>query len=465
MTSDVGLAYSSPEPSDPSGAADAATAEAPRRPRVWFPVVLVCVYWAVVAVTSFTDTPTFYRFISQALVLLGVLLLFLIWWLFNRRVVWSDRLIVLACAIAAPVLGRFLADKTLGPITVFNGLPVMITAWVAWMAVARNASRPVWRNGLIVVLFLSLASFQLFRMEGLKGEGQPDLRWRWSTRAEDRYLAGAGGARGGAPVTQSTTQASAAPLVLRPGDWPGFRGPRRDGVVRGVSVATDWEKSPPKLLWRTRVGPGWSSVAVVDGRLFTQAQRGENEAVVCRDAASGSELWAHEEPGRFWEALSSVGPRATPTFDEGRIYAQGAAGILVCLDAATGQKVWSRDVLKDADARLPDWGVASSPLVTGGNVIVFAAGQSKKGLLGYRAGTGELAWSADAGAISYSSPHPATIAGKPGIDGISDAGNSAHQVQILASGDRVYMVIYVGPKGQENSADATRFRNSFKLVK
>jgi len=60
---------------------------------------------------------------------------------------------------------------------------------------------------------------------------------------------------------------------------------------------------------------------------------------------------------------------------------------------------------------------------------------------------------------------PATIAGKPGIDGISDAGNSAHQVQIMASGDRVFMVIYVGPKGQENSADATRFRNSFKLIK
>jgi hypothetical protein len=59
---------------------------------------------------------------------------------------------------------------------------------------------------------------------------------------------------------------------------------------------------------------------------------------------------------------------------------------------------------------------------------------------------------------------PATIAGKPGIDGISDAGNSTHQVQVMATGDRVYMVIYVGPKGQENSEDATRFRNSFKLI-
>lgn len=58
----------------------------------------------------------------------------------------------------------------------------------------------------------------------------------------------------------------------------------------------------------------------------------------------------------------------------------------------------------------------------------------------------------------------ATIAGKPGIDGTSDAGNSAHQVQVVASGDRIYMVVYVGPKGQENSADPTRFRDTFKLI-
>ena len=60
---------------------------------------------------------------------------------------------------------------------------------------------------------------------------------------------------------------------------------------------------------------------------------------------------------------------------------------------------------------------------------------------------------------------PATVAGKPGIEAISDAGNSAHQVQVMTSGDRVYMVIYVGPKGQENSADPMRFRSSFKLLK
>ena len=59
---------------------------------------------------------------------------------------------------------------------------------------------------------------------------------------------------------------------------------------------------------------------------------------------------------------------------------------------------------------------------------------------------------------------PATVAGKPGIDGISDAGQSAHVVQITASGDRVFMVIYVGAKGQESGPDVTRFRKSFALI-
>ena len=220
----------------------------------------------------------------------------------------------------------------------------------------------------------------------------------------------------------TTRDASAAPLALRPGDWPGFRGAARDGIVHGVTVSTDWEKQPPKLLWRAPVGAGWSSVTVVDGRAFTQEQRGEREAVVCRDAATGSDLWVHEEPGRFSEALSSVGPRATPTFDNGRLYAQGAAGVLVCLDAATGQKVWSRDVLKDADGKMPDWGVCSSPVVSHRLVVVFAAGQSKKGLLAYRADSGEVAWSADAGVLSYSSPHLATLGGREQVLFIGDDG-------------------------------------------
>src|SRR5204862_6218648 len=132
------------------------------------------------------------------------------------------------------------------------------------------------------------------------GDGEADLHWRWSRRPGELYAAAIPGANNTVQGTsQPTTRSTgAAPLVLRPGDWPGFRGPARDGVVRGVTISTDWEKSPPKQLWRRPVGAGWSSVTVVDGRAFTQEQRSDKEAVVCRDAETGSELWSHEEPGR-----------------------------------------------------------------------------------------------------------------------------------------------------------------------
>jgi outer membrane protein assembly factor BamB len=144
--------------------------------------------------------------------------------------------------------------------------------------------------------------------------------------------------------------------------------------------------------------------------------------VVCLDAASGSEIWSHEEPERFWDALSSAGPRATPTFDGGRIYAQGAMGTLLCLEAASGKKLWSKNVLADAGAKVPDWGVSSSPLVTDGVVVVFAGGQGGKSLLAYQAGSGEIAWSLDVGAMSYSSAHLARIGGREQILFIADKG-------------------------------------------
>src|SRR5262249_34709213 len=135
--------------------------------------------------------------------------------------------------------------------------------------------------------------------------------WRWTPTAEELYLAGE--ASGGAPA-----EAARAALALGPGDWPGFRGPNRDGVVSGLRIATDWGTTPPKLLWRRRVGPAWSSVAVVGDRLYTQEQRGESEVVLCLSADTGREVWAHKDAVRFFENVSGAGPRATPTFAGGR---------------------------------------------------------------------------------------------------------------------------------------------------
>src|SRR5205085_10350455 len=91
-------------------------------------------------------------------------------------------------------------------------------------------------------------------------------------------------------------------------------------------------------------------------------------------------------------------------------------------DASSGNKIWSRDVLADTGAKMPDWGVCSSPLVSHGVVIVYGAGQGGKGLMAYKVENGEIAWTANSGMYSYSSPHLANIGGVDQALFISDVG-------------------------------------------
>ncbi len=60
----------------------------------------------------------------------------------------------------------------------------------------------------------------------------------------------------------------------------------------------------------------------------------------------------------------------------------------------------------------------------------------------------------------------ATIAGYPGFEAISDdaKGKLSHLIDIVPSGDRVYMLVTAGPKSQSTEADAERFRDSFRLL-
>jgi outer membrane protein assembly factor BamB len=255
-------------------------------------------------------------------------------------------------------------------------------------------------------------------MDGITGSFVSELSWRWEPTQEEKFLAAK-------KDTAATTAAPSGKVVLGKDDWPAFRGPQRDGRLTGVRIATDWKQRPPKQLWRHPIGPGWSSFAVVGDRLFTQEQRGKAEAVVCYDARTGAELWAHNDEARFEDSVSGAGPRATPTFHDGKVYAFGAKGLLNCLDAATGKRVWSKDVADAAGAKAPTWGFASSPLVIKDLVLVYTGGSSGKGLVACNIASGEVAWATGEASHSYCSPQLSRLGGVDQILVATEAGLSA----------------------------------------
>jgi outer membrane protein assembly factor BamB len=394
------------------------------RPRLWPAVLILAVQWAAkVLAERFWqgEIAYFYAVFYGPMIGAGLVLL---WWLFASRVPWRDRLLLLLAVLvggAATVFTDPIAPEAGGFKLVLYAVPVALTAGTLWLLVTPPLLWPRRRLGLLVALLLPFGYYSLMRIDGVWAEMTATLSWRWSETNEDRSMAEIRQRPAPAPVA-----APAKPLALRPGDWPGFRGPERDGKLHGVRLATDWARYPPQLLWKQRVGPGWSSFAVVGSRLYTQEQRDGDEAVVCYDADSGKELWIHRDRGvRFVEPAGGVGPRATPTFDAGRLYTLGAKGKLDCLDADTGKLLWSREVTEDTGATVPPWAFASSPLVVRGVVAVFAGGPDHKAVQAYDAATGAPRWAAGEGTHSYSSPQRVTIDGVEQILIVTEQGLSS----------------------------------------
>lgn len=378
--------------------------KADRPVRVWPAVALAAVYWIHQIYVAQSDMPMFTRFMSKSMGGLAFLVIFLILWLSNGTLRGRIRLAGLGLFLGGLAVAIAAAHKTFEPIGfMMTAVPPALTIWVAWLGLHRIQGAPFAYATLAAAVLLPFLYADLLRFEGLDGRLKPSLPWRWASTDEQQFLA--------AKNAGAKSDAAARPWTARAGDWPEFRGPQRDGAARGVRIAADFAAAPPEKIWRQRVGPAWSSMIVVDGFLVTQEQRLESEAIVCYDAETGKEIWAHLTTARFTEGVSGPGPRATPTFQNGRIYALGARGALACLDAASGKPVWSVDLAKDA----PMWGLSASPIVVDGKVIVFVGGPHARGAVALDAATGKEIWARDGGKESYCSAHLVSLRGKPQI--------------------------------------------------
>jgi outer membrane protein assembly factor BamB len=398
--------------------------------RLWPGVVIVVLQWLTrFGVPIVVPGPTAELLVGVMGGLLGGLAV-VVWWAFFSRAPRSERWGAVVLMIVALVATWSIKDESMGPLwLVAYAIPVLSLAFVVWAVASRRFSDGSRRAAMVATILLACGVWTLVRTDGVTGNHAAEFAWRWTETSEERLMAQAGDEPPALPSASAAAEAGA--------DWPGFRGPDRDGIIPGVRIETDWSASPPVELWRRPIGPGWSSFAVRGDLLYTQEQRGDDEVVACYNATTGALVWRHRDAARFFESNAGAGPRATPTLSDGRVYTFGATGILNALDAGDGAVVWSRNAASDTDAKVPSWGFASSPLVVDDVVIVDAGA-----LVAYDVTTGDPRWFGSAGGVSYSSPHLMTISGVAQILLLNGAGATS-----VAPADGTLLWEHPGPGG------------------
>jgi outer membrane protein assembly factor BamB len=175
----------------------------------------------------------------------------------------------------------------------------------------------------------------------------------------------------------------------QPPYWPRFHGPDGDNISRDTGLKRRWPDEGPKLLWTVEgIGEGYSSVSIADGLIYTAGNLRDKTAITAM-SLDGSVRW-RAPAGKPW-VKAYAGSRATPTFDNGRLYHQSPLGQIVCLDAKTGRQIWTLNVLEEFEARNITWGLAESLLVDGER-LVCCPGGANASMVALDKQTGEPVW-------------------------------------------------------------------------
>ncbi len=344
----------------------------------------------------------------------------LVWWLAYSRARWTERLAGVFGLIVLFVITMMLLDKSmLGPGAMILTFPIGLAGFAIAAFFVRNIFGFQRTVIALSVAAFAFASTLLLRTSGVWGDFALDLNWRWNLSAEQKFVNDL--------KTKDVERdvrfevAEVGRWIANP-EWPAFRGPLRDGTQHGPLLSSDWIAQPPELMWKIPVGPAWSSFAVAGKLLFTQEQRGGQEAITCYNADDGTEIWAQQIESRFDDPLGGPGPRATPSLSGNGLFCQGASGQLLKLDPQTGEVLWQVDLKELAKRDIPMWGFSASPLVIDSSVIAYAGGDAERGLFAFDVESGAMKWSIASGESSYSSPHSISVDGKTAIVMLTETG-------------------------------------------
>lgn len=189
------------------------------------------------------------------------------------------------------------------------------------------------------------------------------------------------------------------------GDWPQWRGPDRDGIVRGVELPADWPEQLEQV-WREKVGTGYASPAVAGDAVYTFTREKDDEVVQRRELATGDRVWKSE-----YEAVSTMDwygsgnhPKSTPAVAGNRLVTYGITGVLTCWNTEDGSVTWRRTFDDEFETPYPKFGGAASPIVLGETVVVHVGGEKGGALRAFAMADGETVWSWTGDGPGYASP-------------------------------------------------------------
>ena len=178
-----------------------------------------------------------------------------------------------------------------------------------------------------------------------------------------------------------------ASLLLKAGDWPGWRGPQRTDVSTESGLLKSWGDKGPTQLWSyDNAGLGYGGPAIVGKQMFLLGTRKESEVLIAIDVANGKERWA-TPIGSILNNGWGNGPRSTPAVDGNLVYASfDSAGVVAC-DYA-GKVVWQRDLGKLTHV----FGPASTPVLYKHLLIIHRGPGEPTHIIALDKRTGKTVW-------------------------------------------------------------------------